>query len=43
MLASLLYGKENMKLKEIPIPEIGEGEVLLKVKAAAICGTDIRM
>jgi L-iditol 2-dehydrogenase len=27
----------------MPVPEPGVGEVLLRVKAAAVCGTDIRM
>lgn len=43
MKASFLYGKEDLRLKEAPIPEIGPEEVLLKVGAAAICGTDVRM
>jgi L-iditol 2-dehydrogenase len=43
MRAALLYGKEDLRLEEIPGPEVGPGEVLLRVKAAAICGTDIRM
>ncbi len=28
---------------EVPVPVIGQGELLLKVKAAAVCGTDVRM
>jgi len=43
MRAARLYGKEDLRIEEIPVPEAGPGEVLLKVKAAAICGTDIRM
>ena len=43
MRAALLYGKDDLRLEEIPVPDIGAGEVLLRVKAAAICGTDIRM
>lgn len=43
MLAALMYDKNNMRLENIKIPEINEDEVLLKVKSAAICGTDIRM
>lgn len=30
-------------LQEVPVPEVGPKEVLVKVKAAAICGTDIHM
>lgn len=27
-------------LKEVPVPQVGEEDILLRVKAAAICGTD---
>ncbi len=43
MKAIQLLGKEKIRLAEVPIPEIGEGDALLKVKAASICGTDVRM
>jgi L-iditol 2-dehydrogenase len=43
MKAARLYGKEDLRVEEAPVPAIGDGEVLLAVKAAAICGTDIRM
>ncbi|MDR3210964.1 MAG: alcohol dehydrogenase catalytic domain-containing protein [Planctomycetota bacterium] len=43
MLAARLYGKDDLRLERMPIPEIGPGEMLLKVKAAAVCGTDLRM
>ena len=43
MLAALLYGKEDLRVEEVPTPQIGSGEVLLEVRAAAVCGTDIRM
>lgn len=43
MLSLRLYGPEDLRLEDIPIPAIGKGEILLKTQAAAICGTDIRM
>ena len=43
MLALRLYGKEDLRIETIPIPIIAEDEILLKVKAAAVCGTDLRM
>lgn len=43
MRAALLYGKEDLRVEDIPVPDVGPGEILLKVKAAAICGTDVRM
>jgi L-iditol 2-dehydrogenase len=43
MCAALLYGKEDLRLEDIPVPEIGEGEVLLQTASGSVCGTDIRM
>jgi L-iditol 2-dehydrogenase len=43
MLAARLYGPKDVRLDEVPIPACGDNEVLLRVKAAAVCGTDIRM
>ena len=43
MMAARLFGKRDLRLVEMDIPEITENEVLLKVKSAAVCGTDIRM
>lgn len=36
-------GGKGARLMDIPVPVIGENEVLIKVKAAAICGTDIHI
>jgi L-iditol 2-dehydrogenase len=43
MLAALLYGKNDLRIENVKKPEINENEILLKVKAAAVCGTDVRM
>lgn len=43
MKAARLYGKEDLRIEEVKVPAIGEGEILLAVKASAVCGTDIRM
>jgi L-iditol 2-dehydrogenase len=43
MRAARLYGKEDLRVEEMAVPEAGPGEVLLRVKASALCGTDIRM
>lgn len=43
MLAARMYDIKDMRLEEVPVPDIGPDEILLKVKAAAICGTDVRM
>lgn len=43
MRALQFYGKNEYGMAEVPIPQISDGEMLLKVKAAAICGSDLRM
>ena len=30
-------------MEEVPMPEVGVNDVLIKVKKAAICGTDLHM
>jgi threonine 3-dehydrogenase len=34
---------EHTDLKKIPVPEPGENQVLIRVKAAALCGTDLHI
>lgn len=43
MKAAVVEELNVMKVKEMPVPEIGDGEMLLKVKSCAICGSDIRI
>jgi L-iditol 2-dehydrogenase len=43
MYAAKLYGVNDIRIGEYPLPEIGDDEILLKTSAAAICGTDLRM
>ncbi len=31
----------SVELREVPVPEIGEGDVLLKVGAVSVCGSDL--
>ncbi|PWU07929.1 MAG: alcohol dehydrogenase [Terriglobia bacterium] len=42
MNAAYLPGNSRVDLREAPIPEVGYGEVLLRMKASTICGSDIR-
>jgi L-iditol 2-dehydrogenase len=43
MKAAVFYGgKEDCKIEEVSTPKVGEGDVLLKVKACGICGSDAR-
>ena len=34
-------GEGNVELNEVPVPEIGPNDVLMKVHAAGVCGSDI--
>ena len=43
MLAAVLYGKETLKVEPVAVPRIGPGDVLVKVKAALTCGTDVKV
>ena len=41
MKTSIYQGPRNFEIKEAPTPEPGEGEVLIRVDYAAICGSDL--
>ena len=43
MKAAKLFGPNDIRVLDCAIPEITDNEILLKTKAAAICGTDLRM
>jgi L-iditol 2-dehydrogenase len=43
MQAAVLYGKEDVRLEEVPVPAIGRGELLVRVRAALTCGTDVKV
>jgi 2-desacetyl-2-hydroxyethyl bacteriochlorophyllide A dehydrogenase len=40
MKAAVFEAVKVIKVKEVPIPEIGDDDVLIKVKNTGICGTD---
>ena len=41
MKAAVLHKPEHLTLEELPVPEIGDDEVLIEVKACGICGSDV--
>ena len=43
MRAAVLHGKEDVRLESVPIPDIGPGELLVQVRAALTCGTDVKV
>ena len=42
MRAGVYRDKGIVRVEEVPVPELGDGEVLIKVAACGICGTDIK-
>jgi L-iditol 2-dehydrogenase len=42
MHAGVYREKGIVRVEEVPVPEVGSGEVLIKVAACGICGTDIK-
>jgi L-iditol 2-dehydrogenase len=43
MQAAILYGKEDVRMESVPIPSIGPGELLVRVRTALTCGTDVKV
>ena len=43
MTAAVLYGREDLKIETVDIPALAEDEVLLRVKVALTCGTDLKV
>jgi L-iditol 2-dehydrogenase len=41
MKVAMYYNNRDVRLEEMPVPEIGPGELLVRVKASGICGTDV--
>jgi L-iditol 2-dehydrogenase len=42
MRAAVYRGVNDVRVESVPIPEIGAGEVLIRVAACGICGTDLK-
>ena len=43
MRACVLHGREDVRVEEVPVPVPGEGELLVRVRAALTCGTDLKV
>ena len=41
MKVAMYYNNRDVRLEEMPVPSIGPGELLVRVKASGICGTDV--
>lgn len=43
MPAAVFYAPQDLRLEQVDIPTAGAGEVVIRVRAAGICGTDVRI
>src|SRR5271170_4196786 len=43
MTAAVLYGKEDLRLERVAIPQAAAGELVVRVGAALTCGTDLKV
>jgi len=41
MRVAMYYSNKDVRLEEKPVPKIGPGEILMKVHASGICGSDV--
>jgi L-iditol 2-dehydrogenase len=43
MRSAVIFGPDELRVVRKPVPQPGPGEVLLRVEAASLCGTDLRI
>ena len=43
MRAAVLHGKEDVRIERVLLPEIAPGDLLVRVRAALTCGTDVKV
>ncbi len=43
MIAAVLHGREDVRIQRMPIPQPGNGEVLVRIDTALTCGTDVKV
>ena len=41
MKVAMYYKNDDVRIEEMPIPEINDNELLVKVQACGICGSDV--
>jgi len=42
MLAAVYRGVNDVRLETVPVPQIGPGEMLVRVHSCGVCGTDLK-
>jgi len=43
MQAAMLYGREELRVEEVPVPSVKSDDILVKVRVALTCGTDLKV
>ena len=43
MMAAVLYGREHLQVEPVAIPKLDSGDILVRVKVALTCGTDVKV
>jgi len=43
MMAAVLYGKEHLQVEPVAVPTLASGDILVRVKVALTCGTDVKV
>ena len=43
MLAATLYGREQLRIEPVSVPTAGPNDILVKVRVALTCGTDLKV
>ena len=41
MRVAMWYNNRDVRVEEMPTPQIGAGELLVRVEASGICGSDV--
>ena len=42
MPAAVYHAPDDVRTETIPVPEIGRGEVLIRIDTCGVCGTDLK-
>ena len=43
MHAVILRGPEQITYEEVPVPDVGPGDILMRIESALTCGTDLKV
>src|SRR6266852_1504039 len=43
MMAAVLYGREHLQVEPVEVPKIEKGDILVRVRVALTCGTDVKV